>query len=410
MAKCLICGQAIEHFISFGKMPIANGFVTPAEFKDEYFFELKTGVCPKCLMVQLTELVDSEKLFHDNYAYFSSISTRMARHFEDFARHVMNDFGFSLGKDGFVVELGSNDGIMLRHFASAGIRHLGVEPSGNVAAAATKQGVNTVCKFFGRDFAGEILSGHGRADAILAANVMCHIPDLHSVFDGVKSLLKPRGILAFEDPYLCDIIEKTSYDQIYDEHVYYFSAHSVSRLAAMHGLELIDVEPQTTHGGSMRYVIAHQGARSVSHNVEGRLAYERALKIESSETYAGLSRKIFRSRDQLVDLLEKAKAGGKRVAGYGATSKSTTVFNFCGIGPDLIEFITDTTPTKIGKTTPGMHIPVVPYEHFKNNRPDYALLLAWNHGEEIMAKERAFVEQGGRFMTFVPEVRIIGEC
>ena len=262
MEKCLICDSPVVPFISFGRMPIANGFLTAAQFADEYFFELRVVFCSTCTMVQLAEQPDREKMFNENYAFFSSTSTRMAAHFRDFAEMITADYLKS--SDPFVVELGSNDGIMLQNFKNSGIRHLGVEPSANVAQIAIEKGIKSVCKFFDEDLAGETIAEHGQADAILGANVMCHIPYLHSVVAGMKSLLKPDGVIMFEDPYLGDIVEKTSYDQIYDEHAFYFSLSSISYLFEQHELEIIDIMPQHVHGGSMRYVIAHKGKRNIS--------------------------------------------------------------------------------------------------------------------------------------------------
>lgn len=406
MKACLVCENQVEPFMSFGRMPIANGFLPADQSENEYFFDLSVGFCERCGMVQLTEQVDREKMFHDEYAFFSSTSTRMTKHFKEFAATVMRDYLRS--PDPFVVEIGSNDGIMLQNFAQRGIRHLGIEPSANVAAAARAKGIQTVCKFFDQDLAREIVTKHGQADAFLGANVMCHLPYLHSVAAGIKLLLKPEGVLIFEDPYMGDIVEKTSYDQIYDEHAFYFSVASLSNLFAPHDLEIIDVQPQTVHGGSMRYVVAHKGARPVSPAVAAQRAREDVLGLKLPETYDRLRRNIERSRDELMALLQDLKAQGKRVVGYGATSKSTTVTNYCGITPDLVEFISDTTPIKQGKFSPGTHIPVRPYTAFASRYPDYALLFAWNHGEEIMEKEQDFQNAGGKWIVYVPQVKIIG--
>jgi len=392
--------------MSFGKMPIANGFLDPSQFHDEYLFELKVGFCKECKMVQLIELVERQKLFHENYAFFSSTSRRMSTHFKDFAETVRANYLKSA--DPFVVEIGSNDGIMLQHFANAGVRHLGIEPSANVAKVAKNKGINTCCSFFDEELARKILAENGQADAFLGANVMCHIPYLHSVVSGIKILLKPDGILMFEDPYLGDIIEKTSYDQIYDEHAFYFSLASLSYLFEQHGLEVIDIIHQNVHGGSMRYVIAHKGVRKVSVAVATQRAKEEALGLKRPETYDRLSHNIERSRHKLSALLHKLKKKGKRVVGYAATSKSTTVINYCGITPDLIEFISDTTLIKQGKFSPGAHIPVRPYQDFLKHYPDYALLFAWNHSEEIMEKEQKFREAGGKWIVYVPKVEIRG--
>lgn len=405
MPDCLICKNEVNPFISFGRMPIANGFLTPDQYADEYFFELQVALCSQCSMVQLTELVDRDRLFHDQYAYFSSISVRMANHFKGFAGKVQNQHLRTV--DPFVVEIGSNDGILLQHFAKAGIRHLGVEPSANVAEAARQKGVQTICQFFDEDLAHDTVAGVGQADVIMAANVMCHIPYLHSVFRGVKVLLKARGFLIFEDPYLGDIMEKASYDQIYDEHAFYFSATSIRKLCQLHELELVDVEPQNVHGGSMRYTISHRGAVSPSPRVDTLLTKEDALGLHRPEAFQHLRQRIEASRDALGGLLHEIKTEGGRVVGYGATSKSTTVINYCGITPELLEFISDTTPIKQGKFSPGAHIPIRAYGDFNARYPEYALLFAWNHAEEIFDKEQAFRQAGGKWLVYVPEVKVL---
>lgn len=405
MSRCLICQSEFGPFISFGPMPIANGFLSPDQFVTEYFFELKVGFCQECSMVQLVEQVERERMFHENYAFFSSTSARMATHFKEFADEVKNNY--LQGADPFVVEIGSNDGIMLQHFAQAHIRHLGIEPSMNVAQVARERGVQTVSAFFDETLARRIVAEHGQVDAFLGANVMCHIPYLHSVVAGIKLLLKPQGVLVFEDPYLGDIIEKTSYDQIYDEHAFYFSLSSISYLFEQHGLEVVDIQPQNVHGGSMRYVLSHKDARPVSAAVTAQRAKEAVLGLHRRETYEKFRENVERSRTELLNLLRYVRQEGKQVIGYAATSKSTTVTNYCGITPELVEYISDTTPIKQGKYSPGVHIPVRPPEEFRAHYPDYALLFGWNHAEEIMAKEQAFRAAGGKWILYVPKVQVI---
>ena len=405
MGQCLICAARVEPFMLFGAMPIANGFLRAEDFANERFFDLEVGFCQQCKMVQLTRLVDPSELFHESYAYFSSTSARMVDHFRSFAEHVRGEY--LREPDQFVVEIGSNDGIMLGNFARWRMQHLGVEPSANVAQAAVQKGANTLCRFFNEETASEIRGDYGPADAVLGANVICHIPGIHSVVRGVDTLLKDKGVFVFEEPYLGDIIEKTSYDQIYDEHVFYFSISSLAHLFAQYDMEIIDALPQWVHGGSMRYVVARKGALPVKAMVGDLANREATLGLADASTFSTFKDAVSRSGDRLRELLGDLKAQAKRIVGYGATSKSTTVTNFCGIGPDLVEFVSDTTPTKQGKYTPGMHIPVFPYERFTDNYPEYALLFAWNHGEEIMAKELRFLENGGRFITYVPSVRVL---
>ena len=393
--------------MSFGAMPTANGFLTVDKFVDEYYYELAVSFCEKCGMFQLIDQPDREQMFNEHYHFFSGTSRLMTEHFKQFADHVQKDFLVDKNADPFVVEIGSNDGIMLQNFAKAGIHHLGIEPSNNVARVAMEKGVNTISAFFDAELAHSIVAEHGKADAFLAANVMCHIPYFHSIIEGIKILLKPDGIIAFEDPYLGDVIEKTSYDQIYDEHVFLFSLKSISYAFKEHGFELVDIEPQETHGGSMRYILANQGTRPVSARVAAQLRKENELGLHRIETFERFKTSCEQSRDSLKTLLQSLRNQGKRIAGYGATSKSTTVTNYTGITTELVEFISDTTPIKQGKYSPGAHIPVKPYEEFESSYPDYALLFAWNHSKEIMAKEQAYRDAGGKWIVYVPGVRVM---
>lgn len=405
MSECLICRASIEPFISFGRMPIANGFLSPEKFSTEYFFDLQVAFCRYCGMVQLLEQPAREQMFNENYAFYSGTSQGMKSHFQAFAENVIRNYMRSA--DPFVVEIGSNDGILLQNFALKKIRHLGIEPSSNVAEVARQKEIKIICGFFDKGLAEQIVRDHGQADAFLGANVMCHIPYLHSIAEGISLLLKPEGVLIFEDPYLGDILEKTAYDQIYDEHAFYFSVTSVSSLFDVHGLEIFDVQPQNVHGGSMRYLIGHKGVHPVSARVVTQRAKEEFMGLGQPETYHRFRQNVERSRDELMKILKDLKRRNKRVVGYAATSKSTTVTNYCGITPDLVEFISDTTPIKQGKFSPGAHIPVKPYEEFKAHYPEYALLFGWNHAEEIMAKEQAFREAGGKWIVYVPKVAIL---
>ena len=405
MSKCLICDSEYSPFVDFGVMPIANAFATKEQIKNEYTFPMKVGFCGNCNMVQLVEQPDREKMFHENYAFFSSTSNYMKEHFKLFTNSVseLQD----LNENSFVVEVGCNDGILLENFIIENIPCLGVEPSENVAQVAMEKGIEVITQFFDRPLAEHILQSHQKADAILSANVMCHIPYIHSIYDGVKTLLKEDGVFIFEDPYLGEIIEKTSFDQIYDEHVFLFSALSVNYLANMHDLELVNVEPQITHGGSMRYTIAHKGIKTVSQNVIKLIDQEKKLGLDKKQSYLGFTDNVNKIKNDLINLLTKLKNDGKKVVAYGATSKSTTVTNYFGITPDLVECIYDTTPIKQNKLSPGAHIPVLPYNQFRESDPDYVLLFAWNHATEIMKKESDYMGNNRHWITYIPNVKVI---
>jgi len=405
VSKCLICDSEYSSFVDFGVMPIANAFATKEQIKNEYTFPMKVGFCSNCNMVQLVEQPDREKMFHGNYAFFSSTSNYMKEHFKLFSNSVseLQD----LNENSFVVEVGCNDGILLENFIIDDIPCLGVEPSENVAQVAMEKGIEVIIQYFDRPLAEHILQSHQKADAILSANVMCHIPYIHSIYDGVKTLLKEDGVFIFEDPYLGEIIEKTSFDQIYDEHVFLFSALSVNYLANMHDLELVNVEPQITHGGSMRYTIAHKGVKTVSQNVINLIKKEKKLGLDKKQSYLGFTDNVNKIKNDLINLLTKLKNDGKKVVAYGATSKSTTVTNYFGITPDLVECIYDTTPIKQNKLSPGAHIPVLPYDQFRESNPDYVLLFAWNHATEIMKKESDYMGHDRHWITYIPNVKVI---
>jgi len=405
MKSCLICKSEITPFVSYGNMPIANGFLSPEKFQNEYFFHMQVAHCANCNMVQLIETPEREMMFNENYAFFSGTSQAMKQHFKEFAEDVNKRFLNSA--DPFVIEIGSNDGIMLQNFKEWGIRHLGIEPSANVAKVAMDKGVNTIVEFFDEALADRIVKEYGQADAFIAANVMCHLPYFHSIVAGISKLIKKTGIVVFEEPYIGDVIEKTSYDQIYDEHTFLFSVSSINYIFKEHGMEVIDVIHQETHGGSMRYIIGHKAQRELSKEALQQIEKEKLLGLNKPVTYQQFKKNCEESKIELKNLLLDLKSKGKRVAGYGATSKSTTILNYSDIGKELIEYICDNTPIKQGKYSPGKHIPIEPIETFRGNYPDYAVLFAYNHAKEIMDKEKEFTEKGGRWILYVPNVHII---
>jgi methylation protein EvaC len=392
----------VHEFADFGRQPLSDAFRLPDDDGEEFFFRLAIGMCSSCTMVQLMEEVPRELMFHEGYPYYSSGSARMRTHFADTARKFLD----ASGPNGFIVELGCNDGAMLHVVAEAGRRHLGIEPSGAVAEVAAGRGVRVCRTFFDAEVAARIRAEDGPANVIFAANTLCHIPYVNSVLSGVSELLAPDGMFVFEDPYFADILAQTSFDQVYDEHFYFFTAGSVAALAARHGLELVDVERHAVHGGEVRYTLMRAGVREPSHAVTALRNEEALAQITEQATLKQFRVNVERIRADLVSLLTRLRAEGRSIVGYGATAKSATVINYCGIGPELVSYVCDTTPAKQGRLTPGAHLPIRPHETFKASYPDYALLFAWNHGDEIMANERDFARAGGRWIRYVPEVSV----
>ncbi|MFI7121212.1 methyltransferase domain-containing protein [Amycolatopsis sp. NPDC049868] len=406
MSGCRVCHGVVTPFLDLGKQPLSDAFPADAEEAEkEYFYNLRVGSCRSCSMVQLIDEVPREQMFNDGYPYRSSLSSVMRDHFERTARELL-DTELS-GPDPFLVELGCNDGVLLRTVAGRGVRHLGVEPSAGVAELARSTNVSVLTDFFEERTARRVHAEHGQADVVYAANTFCHIPYLDSVFAGLDVLLKPDGVLVFEDPYLGDIVDRASFDQIYDEHFYLFSAKSVAAMAHRFGFELVDVERLPVHGGEVRYRVARAGARTPSPAVADLLAEEDRRALHAPATLEDFARRVDRICDDLVSLLERLRGEGKRVVAYGATAKSATVTNRAGIGPTLVETVYDSTPEKQGRLTPGAHIPVAASTGFADPYPDFALLFAWNHADEIMRRESVFRESGGKWILYVPDVRVV---
>ncbi len=404
--NCRICNNDIKSFMDFGQMPIANGFIDKIDFNDEYFYEMKVSVCQNCHMFQLLNQPQKEKMFNENYAFFTHTSTNMLNHFKDLADEIYKRFLMNNNK-AFVVEIGSNDGSTLKNFAEKNIKHLGIEPSQNVAEYAINNSVNTIVDFFNKDTAKKINKYNGKADVIFAANVMCHIPYIRSIIEGVQILLKENGVFIFEDPYLCDVLKNTTYDQIYDEHYFLFSITSLNYLFDQFDMEIIKVKNLLTHGGSMRYYVARKNNFSVDSSVIESLLIENELQINNTKTYEKFKNNCGIYKKNLIELLETLRKKGKVVSGYAATSKSTTILNYCNLDCNHINTIFDTTSIKIDKYSPGTHIPIKDHAQLRDNYPDYLLLFAYNHKEEIFYKEKDFVERGGKWITYFPEIRII---
>lgn len=402
--RCRLTGDLLEVVLNLGRQPLGNGFITK-EKKEEFFYDLRCGFSPISQLFQIIDQPPPEVMFHDAYAFHSGTSTRMSHHFKMLSDAIADKE--DLSDTSFVVEIGCNDGIFLKHVSERGIPHLGVEPARDVADLAERSGVNVLRSFFNFDTAQRIIQDHGRASVVVAANVMCHIPDIRGLAEAVAALLKPEGVLIFEDPYLGDVLRLGSYDQIYDEHVFLFSALSVSKIFAEVGLELVDVEPQPTHGGSMRYTLAASGRRPKTTAVDTVIAEELRQGLDRTETFYTFAQRVATSAKALSYTLEDLRSKNKKIGAYGATSKSTTIYNYAKIDRSLISCIFDNSASKIGKLTPGMHIPIVDESKFALDPPDVTFLAAWNHEREILDRYPSYAESGGLWLTHLPSVRFV---
>ena len=387
-------------FLDLGKQPIANGFIGGEPPKDEFFFDLKVVFDEDTKLVSLAEFVKPELMFNDSYVYVSSMSQTMRTHFTNTASSLKE--GFSPTK---VLEIGSNDGVFIKNFDSNDT--IAVEPCSNFAEITNDKGYHTYPEFWTTALSSQILEDHGKQDLIFSANCMCHIQDLDDAFTAIKALLSDDGVFVFEDPALDKMIERNSYDQIYDEHAHIFSVTALKNILNNNGLDIFRVDNLSVHGGTNRLYVKHKNNNkfSIQTSVDLNLQREQELGLKKYSTYVKFAKKVKQSKSDLVNLLDTLKKQGKKIVSYGATSKSTTVFNYCGITTDQIDYIVDTTPHKQGKLSPGTHIPVVSPETGFNDSVDVAFLGAWNFEDEILSKESNFIESGGFFVSHVPQVR-----
>ena len=395
-----------KEFLDLGRQPVANAFLKKEDFDDEFLFDLKVVFNTESKLVSIKKFVDPERIFNEDYPYTTSNSFPMVKHFKETAEMLMKEFNPLT-----VMEIGSNDGVFLKNWAND--YTIGVEPCSNFAKVTKDMGYQTYNDFWTTNLSEKIKSdGHVDFDLIYAANCICHIHDLDDTFKAVKNLLSKDGVFVFEDPSLLRILERNSYDQIYDEHPYIFSITALDNILMKNGLKIFRVENLSVHGGSNRIYAKHPNIPSdniIEYNVEENLQREDDFGLNEFKTYQDFAKRVEESRNDLVELLVKLKNDGKRVMSIGATAKSTTVFNYCGIGAapwqtDLIELITDTTKDKQGKYSPGSHIPVVDRESVNINDYDYVFLGAWNLKDYIIKNEKKF---NGKFITHVPKVEVI---
>lgn len=403
---CRLCGGSrLSLVLELAPTPPANAFVPAAE-KDgtQETFPLDVFFCEDCAHVQLLDVVDPRVLF-ENYVYVSGTSPVFVRHFAAYADDVIARFAPPAG--GLILDIGSNDGTLLRQFKDRGFRVLGVDPAKDIARQATESGVETFAGFFTADLAGSIRADRGPAAVITANNVFAHADDLAGIVRGIRGLLAEDGVFVFEVSYLVDVYEKTLFDTIYHEHVAYHSVKPLVHFLAENGLELIQALRVDSHGGSLRGVAQLAGGpRSVDASVADLIALEEGLGLHRAETLKGFGAKIDRVRDELNGLLKRLKAEGKSVAAFGAPAKATTLMYHFGIGPEIIDFIVDDSPLKQGLFSPGMHIPVLPSQAIYDRKPDYVVILAWNFAAPIMDKHAAYRQGGGRFIVPLPTVEV----
>ena len=403
---CRLCGgRNLDRVLSLTPTPPANAFVGEGDKdKAQACFPLDVFFCAGCAHVQLLNVVDPRLLF-ENYVYVSGTSPVFVRHFADYAEAVIARFRPDPGS--LVVDLGSNDGTLLKEFKRRGMTVLGVDPARAIVARATAAGIETIGDFFTPILAARMRNERGPAAIVTANNVFAHADDLKGIAEGVRALLANDGVFAFEVSYLVDVIEKTLFDTIYHEHLAYHSVKPLVGFLAGVGLDFFAAERVASHGGSLRgFAQSAGGPRRPDGSVAAMLALEKERRLDSPETFLDFARRIDGHGDEIRRLITGIKKEGKSIAGFGAPAKATTLMHHFRLGPHAIDFIVDDSPLKQGLYTPGLHVPVLPVDALYERRPDYVIVLAWNFAQPIMAKHSAFRAAGGRFIVPLPELEV----
>ncbi len=392
--------------MSFGEMPLANALLSEADLdRREARFPLELVFCESCALLQITESVDPELLFGE-YAYFSSYSTTMLEHAAELVTRLVRER--RLDGDSLAMEIASNDGYLLQHYVRAGVPVLGIDPARNVVEVAARRGVATICAFFGEDLARELAAGGRRASVLHANNVLAHVPDVNGVVAGIAHVLADDGVAVVETPYVRDLVERTEFDTVYHEHLFYYSLTALERLFARNGLRIVDVERLDIHGGSLRVLAVRVDSPEESRPaVRALLEEEEELGIAAAGYFEDFAGRVEALRRELWDMLRGLKAQGHRIAAYGAAAKGTTLLNCFRIGPDLLDFVADRSEHKQGLFMPGVRLPIVAPEHLLEAMPAEVLLLAWNFADEILSQQEEYRRRGGRFIVPIPRPRLV---
>src|SRR3989441_3041761 len=405
--SCRACGSSrLRLGFDLGLLPLANSFLSVQNTKvqaPEPRYPLRIFYCDNCRLIQLCDIVDRREMF-DDYAFLTATANTSLVHFDKYADQLTRKL--ALSAEDLVVDIGSNDGTLLKAFKKRGAGVLGIEPARNIATRAEAEGIPTINEYFGSESVARI--GRNKARVVTANNVVSHVGDLNGFVESVSELLDAKGLFAFEVPWVVDVLRHYNFDIVYHEHLSYFGFKPLSEVLEKHGLELIDLEYfPAIHGGSFRGIAAHINTYPKKSKTINRVFRDekKGANFRALEQFSGRVREF---KEKLNQLLQGLKRDGERIVGYGAPAKATILLNYCSIDRSILDFVIDTTPFKQGKFIPGVRIPIVHPDEFRNAAPDYALLLAWNFKNEILSKEQEYLKSGGKFIVPFPELEVVG--
>lgn len=401
---CRFCGHSVTYeFVDLKSSPPSNSYVSFEQLNEpEVVYPLKVFVCEECFLVQIDEHKKSSEIFDAHYAYFSSMSSSWVAHAQKYVEMITK--AQNLNGHSQVIEIGSNDGYLLQFFKSKEIPCLGIEPTKSTGDVARSKGIEVIEDFFGERLAQTL----PKADVILGNNVLAHVPDINDFVKGLKIALKPDGIITMEFPHLLNLIDHNQFDTIYHEHYSYLSLINTMKIFEAHGLQIYDVEELSTHGGSLRIYATHR-ENPLSFGNRLRIVIDKEMRahLDTLEGYNGFQIRADKVKDEFLAFLLDAKARNKKVAGYGAAAKGNTFLNYCAVKNDLIEFVVDKAPLKMGKYLPGSHIPIVSEEKIKETKPDFVVIFPWNIQEEVMQQLSYIKDWNGQFVVAIPSLNVM---
>lgn len=405
--NCRMCKSTnLEKFLDLGFLPLVDNFLAKEQLNQpETRYPLNVNICSDCGLFQLGYVVSPELMFNENYPYESSMTKTGRKHFISMATEICKEFDIS--PNSLAIDVGSNVGVLLSGFKSQGLRVLGIEPSSSVAKIAIKNGIDTVIEFFSSELALRIKERRGTASIIAGTNVFAHIDNLDDFVKAADILLNEEGIIVIEAPYLPDLLNNLEYDTIYHEHLSYLSLKPMVKFFKRFGMEVFNVEMQRIHGGSVRYFVGHEGKRPISDKTSECLHSEEKQEVYSANRLKKFAKDVENHRRNLTNLLLDLKKQRKKIVGISSPAKGNMLLNYCRIGPEILDYVTEKSSLKIGKYTPGMHIPIYPDSILLKDKPDYALILAWNFADEIIQNNDEYRKMGGKFIVPIPHPYIV---
>jgi len=405
--KCKMCeSENLELFLDLGLIPKVDKFLSRDELNEpEKFYPLTVYLCKDCGLSQLGFVVPALELFNEDYAYESNTTKGRRENYNLLAEYTCNQF--NIKNDSLIVDIGSNVGVLLECFKKHGMKVLGVDASSNIVKKANEKGIETLLGFFNQEIVDKIVNKYGKASVVTATNVFAHIQNYKFFVIALKKILLNKGIFVFQVPHFLKLLKNLEYDTIYHEHITYFGLKPLIRFFENYQMELFDVIETEIDGGSIRCFVAKKGAYSISSNINKILEKEENESIYKIERLKKFEKDVKQQKKELNELLIELKRGGKKIVGVGAPAKGMTLINYCKINQDILEYITEKSPLKIGKFTPGMHIPVLSDEILFQDKPDYAIIFAWNFAGEIMKNLEKYKKSGGTFLIPIPKPKIV---